>query len=66
MYRLPSVPDRVTMRVHMRPFDFDLLDDLGRAGDLDPTILKKVPRKHGACTCLARLVEVDRFIDSLE
>ncbi|MDF2693424.1 MAG: cytochrome c family protein [Labilithrix sp.] len=42
-YTLPAAPDRVTMRVRMRPLDFDLLDDLVSSGDLDPTILDKVP-----------------------
>ena len=31
------------MRVRMRPLDFDLLDDLVSSGDLDPTLLDKVP-----------------------
>lgn len=43
-YPLPSpAPDRVTMRVRMRPVDFDLLDDLVGTGDLDPAILDKIP-----------------------
>lgn len=42
-YQLPEAPDRVTMRVRMRPLDFDLLDDLVSSGDLDPQILDKVP-----------------------
>lgn len=42
-YTLPSIPDRVTMRVHMRPLDFDLLDDLVGSGDLDSAVLAKVP-----------------------
>ncbi|MBX3263534.1 MAG: hypothetical protein KIS78_32935 [Labilithrix sp.] len=42
-YPLPAVPDRVTMRVRMRPLDFDLLDDLVRSGDLDPALLDKIP-----------------------
>jgi hypothetical protein len=42
-YPLPAAPDRVTMRVRMRPLDFDLLDDLVRSGDLDPEVLAKVP-----------------------
>jgi hypothetical protein len=39
---LPA-PDRVTMRVRMRPVDFDLLDDLVATKDLDPQILDRVP-----------------------
>ena len=41
-YALPEVPDRVTMRVRMRPLDYDLLDDLVGSGDLDPTVRDKV------------------------
>ncbi|MDB4934292.1 MAG: cytochrome c family protein [Labilithrix sp.] len=36
-------PDRVTMRVRMRPVDFDLLDDLVATNDLDPQVLDRVP-----------------------
>ena len=39
---LPA-PDRVTMRVRMRPVDFDLLDDLVSTKDLDPAVLDRVP-----------------------
>jgi hypothetical protein len=39
---LPA-PDRVTMRVRMRPVDFDLLDDLVSTQDLDPAVLDRVP-----------------------
>jgi hypothetical protein len=43
-YPLPlPLPDRVTMRVRMRPVDFDLLDDLVASGDLDPEIRARVP-----------------------
>ena len=42
-YPLPAVPDRVNMRVRMRPLDFDLLDDLVSSGDLDPALLDKIP-----------------------
>lgn len=42
-YPLPAAPDRVAMRVRMRPLDFDLLDDLVSSGDLDPVILDRVP-----------------------
>jgi hypothetical protein len=42
-YPLPlPAPDRVTMRVRMRPMDFDLLDDLVATGDLDPAILDRI------------------------
>jgi hypothetical protein len=39
---LPA-PDRVTMRVRMRPVDFDRLDDLVSTKDLDPAVLDRVP-----------------------
>ena len=42
-YPLPAVPDRVNMRVRMRPLDFDFLDDLVSSGDLDPALLDKIP-----------------------
>jgi hypothetical protein len=42
-YNLAAPPDRVTMRVRMRPLDFDLLDDLVGSGDLDPQLLDKIP-----------------------
>ena len=42
-YPLPAIPDRVNMRVRMRPLDFDLLDDLVASGDLDPALLDKIP-----------------------
>lgn len=43
-YPLPSpAPDRVTMRVRMRPLDRELLDDLVASGDLDPAIPARVP-----------------------
>ncbi len=43
-YALPlPVPDRITMRVRMRPMDFALLDDLVASGDLAPEILDRIP-----------------------
>lgn len=43
-YALPlPPPDRVTMRVRMRPIDFELLDDLVASGDLAPEILDRIP-----------------------
>ncbi|MBS2012907.1 MAG: hypothetical protein JST00_08475 [Deltaproteobacteria bacterium] len=43
-FQLPlPAPDRVTMRVRMRPVDFDLLDDLVATKDLDPVILDRIP-----------------------
>lgn len=50
VYALPSAPDRVKMRVRMRPLDFDLLDDLVASGDLDPVILDRIPTYDLAST----------------
>lgn len=36
-------PDRVTMRVRMRPMGFDVLDDLIATGDLDPAVRDEMP-----------------------
>lgn len=50
-YPLPlPAPDRVTMRVRMRPVDFDLLDDLVASKDLDPAVLDRVPTYDLAST----------------
>ncbi|MDB4947034.1 MAG: cytochrome c family protein [Labilithrix sp.] len=44
VFTLPlPAPDRVTMRVRMRPVDFELLDDLVATKDLDPAVLGRVP-----------------------
>ncbi|WP_050433353.1 multiheme c-type cytochrome [Chondromyces crocatus] len=43
-YRIPNViPDRITVRVHIRPMDFDLIDTLVESGDLDPAIRSELP-----------------------
>lgn len=42
-YPLPDVPDKVNMRVRMRPLDYDLLDDLVGSGDLDPAVRDASP-----------------------
>jgi hypothetical protein len=42
-YAIPgATPDRVSMRVRLRPIDFDLIDDLVKSGDLDPAIGKQI------------------------
>lgn len=41
--QLTQMPDRVTMRVRMRPLDYDLLDDLVASGDLAPAVRDAVP-----------------------
>jgi hypothetical protein len=35
---LTDPPDKVTLRIHMRAIDFDLVDDLVASGDLDPSV----------------------------
>lgn len=43
-YVIPGLPpDRVTMRVRMRPMGLDVLDDLIGTGDLDPAIRDEMP-----------------------
>ncbi len=49
-YDVPGSVDRVTMRVRMRPMDFDVLDDLVRTGDLDPAVLDRIPTYELAST----------------
>jgi hypothetical protein len=36
-------PDKVSMKVHIRPMDFDVLADLVASGDLDPAIADQIP-----------------------
>ncbi len=36
-------PDRITVRVRVRPMGFDVLDDLIDSGDLDPAIRDRMP-----------------------
>ena len=36
-------PDRVTMRVRLRPFGLDVIDDLIASGDLEPGLRERVP-----------------------
>jgi hypothetical protein len=40
---LPSQPDRVTLRLFMKPMGDDILDDLVASGDLDPGVAAAVP-----------------------
>lgn len=43
-YAFPgALPEKVTMRVKIRPLDFDLLDALVSSGDLDPGVADLVP-----------------------
>ena len=38
-----AMPEKVTMRVKIRPLDLDLLDELVTSGDLDPSFAASVP-----------------------
>ena len=49
-YDLTGMPDRITMRMRMRPLDFDVLDDLVASGDLDPALLDRIPTFNLAST----------------
>lgn len=41
-FEVDEEPDRVTMRMRMRPVGLDVLDDLVASGDLDPAIVAKM------------------------
>jgi hypothetical protein len=41
-YELVGLPDRLTMRVRIRPIDHDLVDDLVASKDLDPSFKEKL------------------------
>ncbi len=44
LYSLPDLyPDRITLRVLLRPFKLDVLHDLVQSGDLDPALVEEVP-----------------------
>jgi hypothetical protein len=40
---LPQMPDRVTLRMRLQPVGLDVLDDLVDGGDLDPSVVGKMP-----------------------
>jgi Cytochrome c554 and c-prime len=40
---LPSDPDKITMRVRVRPIGLDVIDDLIQSGDLAPSFKSKIP-----------------------
>lgn len=42
-YTLPEIPDRVTLRLRLRPVGLDVLDDLVQSGDLDPAVRDAMP-----------------------
>jgi hypothetical protein len=43
VYQIPGVPDQIEARVHVRPIDFDIIDDLVASGDLDASIRGAIP-----------------------
>jgi hypothetical protein len=43
MRTLPDVPDRITMRVHIRPVGEEVIKDLIASGDLAPEYAGKIP-----------------------
>lgn len=44
IYSVPgAVPERIAMRVKIRPFGLDIVDDLVASGDLDPAIRSEIP-----------------------
>jgi hypothetical protein len=40
---LPAIPDRITMRVRIRAIGDDVIKDLVKSGDLDPSVAGKIP-----------------------
>ena len=42
-YYLPEIPDRIAMKVRIRPMGLEILDDLIESGDLDPAIRDQMP-----------------------
>jgi hypothetical protein len=40
---LPSVPDRITMKVHIKPVGDAVVKDLVDSGDLDPAVAARIP-----------------------
>ncbi len=49
---LATVPDRVTMRVRIRPIGLDVIDDLVASKDLDPSVKARIPTFDLASTKL--------------
>ena len=43
IYRIPVVPDRITMQLHIQPIGLDVIDDLIASGDLAEEIRAEVP-----------------------
>lgn len=49
---LPAAPDRVTMRVRLRPIGLDVIDDLVASGDLDASVRGRIPTFDLSSTAL--------------
>jgi len=61
-YELPSdIPERVTMRVHLRPMGLEVLDILVQSGDLDAAIVAAMPQFTLASTELEWNRQQDGF-----
>jgi hypothetical protein len=43
VWELDGMPDKVTVKVHIRPIGLDVLDDLIGSGDLDPAVREAMP-----------------------
>ncbi len=42
-FDVPPSADRITMRVRIQPIGLDVIDDLTKSGDLDPSFRAKMP-----------------------
>jgi hypothetical protein len=42
-YPIPGVPDEIEAKVHVRPIDYDVIDDLIGSGDLDASVRSAIP-----------------------
>jgi hypothetical protein len=43
-YRIPNqLPDRITLRLLLRPIGLEIVDDLIASGDLDPQVRNQIP-----------------------
>ena len=51
-YSLPATPDRVRMRMRLQPFGLEVLESLVETGDLDPTLVTRLPTYDLASTVI--------------
>lgn len=51
-YSLPATPDRVRMRMRLQPFGLEVLASLVETGDLDPTLVTRLPTYDLASTVI--------------